>query len=92
MAAREKTPDRRSFLGFVKTPSELRNMGVEERIEALERRRVNITSIEQKLDRVLQEKENLENRSVLYISTKLTCYVEGLVTLLLTLKKRGARV
>ena len=67
-------------------------MGVEERIEALERRLVNITSIEQKLDRVLQEKENLENRSVLYISTKLTCYVEGLVTLLLTLKKRGARV
>ena len=55
MAAREKTPDRGSFLGFVKTPSELRNIGVEDRIEALERRLVDITTIEQKLDRVLQE-------------------------------------
>ena len=71
MAAREKTPDRGSFLGFVKTPSELRNIGVEDRIEALERRLVDITTIEQKLDRVLQENDSF--RKEVYNLIKENC-------------------
>ena len=71
MAAQEKTPDRRSFLEFVRTPSELRNMGVEERIEALEGKLVNITTIEQKLDRVLQENDSF--RKEVYNLTKENC-------------------
>lgn len=71
MADRDCTPERGSFHGFVGTPSELRNIGVERRVEVLEKRLGDIIAIEQKLDRVIQENDTF--RKEVYKLTKENC-------------------
>ncbi|MPC53021.1 hypothetical protein E2C01_046905 [Portunus trituberculatus] len=53
------------------TPGELRNFGIEERVEALERRLENIINIEEKLDCVLKD-NNVFGKEV-YNLTKENC-------------------
>ena len=69
--AERHTPRREPFTGFLKSPYDMREIGMERRMEATEKRIGTITAIEGKLDQVLKDDKTF--RKEVYNLTKESC-------------------
>ena len=69
--AHGQTPRRGNFEGFLDTPHDMKDIGMERRMEAIERRIGTIAAIEGKLDQVLKENDTF--RREVYNLTKENC-------------------